>query len=97
MQTSEGFMDLDWDNMELYKQRGDLLCPIVKLAFVDCFWTAECPDGSAYLIEQQAAQTPGKIVYLVHRIRNMKFSRFVNDTTVIMETKHIGTSEEYEV
>jgi hypothetical protein len=93
--TKEGLMDLDFDNMELYKQSGDLCCPMQKLMFTDRMWMAECPSGKAYLIEQRNGVQYDTIDYVVYRIKSCKINRLTNELQY--NYCYIGQSEEYNV
>lgn len=95
MKTTEGFMDLDFENMELYKQ-GGLLCPMVPMPMTDQLWWADCPDGSQYLIQWEKTEGRKSCHYNVYRLRELRVSN-LRGLGLDYISEQIGTSEEFDL
>jgi hypothetical protein len=91
--TTEGPMEIDFVNKELYKQSGDLLCPMTKLVFTDRMWIAEGPDGKSYLIEQRNGEDSDTCFYIVYRIKACNIDRSTG--RLLLNDVEIGRTEEY--
>ena len=98
-QTTEGTMDLDFENMELYKQSGDLLYPMVPMPMTDRVWSAISPDGSQYLVQQVVSLCNRRQCrYNIYRVKIVRTLDGLSPGFVISyESAFIGTSEEYDL